>query len=117
MRVAGVPPWDGDYPLDIERSFNAREWHWITKLSGYLPMTVSDGFAGRDPMLFVAFTVVAMCRARKITKDQWGDVAEQLAEAPFDWTSITLVTDEADEVADELPLESTHPPAVLSPTG
>ena len=34
--VKGVAPYDGEYELDTDRAFNAREWHWIKTLSGYM---------------------------------------------------------------------------------
>ena len=44
-RIKGVKPWDGEYELDEDRAFNAREWRWIKKVSGYVPLTLGEGFA------------------------------------------------------------------------
>jgi hypothetical protein len=112
MKIEGVPPWDGEYPLDIGRSFNAREWHWIKDISGHNPLTVGDGFAAREPSLFIALSVIAMARAGKVdTKREWKVAADQLSEAPFDFDNegaITLIAT-ADDVEDveEIPLDST----------
>lgn len=103
--IQGIRPWDGEYDLDTDRAFNAREWKWIKNVSDYMPLTVSDGFAGGDPNLFVALAVIAMCRAGKIERDQGLRVADELAEAPFDGASITMVGDEVTD--DDVPLEST----------
>ena len=116
IAIRGIKPWDGEYDLDTERAFNAREWRWIKKVSGYMPLTVSDGFAGGDPDLFVALAVVAMCRAGKIDREDGLKVADQLAEAPFDGASIAMVGDEVVE-ADEVPLDLTSQPAELLRTG
>ena len=106
--IKGVPPFDGDYELDADRAFNAREWRWIKKVSGYMPLTVGDGFEGGDPDLFVALAVIAMCRSGKVDRERGLEVADQLAEAPFDGASIIMVGDEVE--ADELPLDLTPTP-------
>lgn len=116
IQIRGIKPWDGDYDLDTDRAFNAREWRWIKQVSGYMPLTVSDGFAGGDPDLFVALAVVAMCRSGRIEKAQGLDVAEQLSEVPFDGAAISMVGD-AVEDADDVPLDSTSRPVELSRTG
>lgn len=113
--IQGIKPYDGDYELDTDRAFNAREWRWIKKVSGYMPLTVQDGFAGGDPDLFVALAVIAMCRNGKVDRDEGLRVADELAEAPFDGASIVLVGDQAE--VDEVPLDLTSPPAELLRTG
>ena len=114
--ITGIPPYDGDYELDSDRAFNAREWRWIKKVSGYMPLTVSEGFEGGDPDLFVALAIIAMAREGRVTKDEGLRVADVLAEAPFDGAAITMVGDEPVE-ADEIPLDLTPPPAGLLRTG
>ena len=113
--IEGIRPWDGEYDLDTDRAFNAREWRCIKNVSGYMPLTVSDGFAGGDPDLFVALAVIAMCRSGKVDRERMQAVADELAEAPFDGAAITMV---GDEVADtEVPLDLTSQPAGLLRTG
>lgn len=112
--VIDVPRYKGEYDLDTDRAFNAREWQWIKKVSGYLPLTVDDGFAGGDPGLFVALAVIAMCREGKITRDDGLRVADELMESPFDGVAITLVGDPVE--ADDVPLDLTNTPAELLPT-
>jgi hypothetical protein len=114
--VKGMRPWDGEYELDTDRAFSSREWHWIKKVSGYLPLTVREGFAGQDPDLYVALALIAMCRNGRIQRDDWQRVAEQMAEAPFDAQSITLVGPAEAEVEDEIPPVLTSEPAGSSPT-
>lgn len=113
--ITGIRPWDGEYELDDDRSFNTREWAWIKKVSGYLPLTIQEGFAGGDPSLFVALAAIAMCRSGRIERDQGLRVADELSEAPFDGASITLVGDTVEE--DEVPLDLTSRPVGLSRTG
>ena len=112
--INGIRPWDGDYDLQTDRAFNAREWQLIKRQSGYLPLTVKDGFAGGDPNLMVALAVIALCRAGKIDRDQGPAILEQFSEIPFDNAAITLVGDEV--APDEIPLDLTTEPAELSPT-
>ena len=114
--VKGMKPWDGEYELDTDRAFSSREWHWIKKVSGYLPLTVREGFAGQDPDLYVALALIAMCRNGRIQRDDWQRVAEQMAEAPFDAQSITLVGPAEAEVDDDIPPVLTSEPAGSSPT-
>lgn len=110
--IKGIRPYDGEYELDGDRAFNAREWRWIKKVSGYMPLTLSDGFAGGDPDLYVALAVIAMCRAGRIERDDGLRVADELSEAPFDGATLTLV---GDETEDDTPLELTSKPDEPSP--
>ena len=53
--------------VDLARGpFTTREWGWIKKHSGYLPLTVEEGFRGADPELITVFAVIALHRAGKI---------------------------------------------------
>ena len=112
--ISGIAPWDGSYDLDPDRPFNTREWRWIKQISGYMPLTISEGFAGGDPDLFVALAVIAMNREGRIGRDQGLDVAEQLSEAPFDGATITL---DAGAEADDVPLAPTNAPGESSRSG
>ena len=114
--LEGVPPYDGEYDLDTERAFNAREWHWIKKVAGYMPRTIREGFRGGDPDLWVALAVIALARAGKIDRSEGLAVADLLAEQPFemDGGAITLVFPDED---DDSPLELTDEPELLSQTG
>ena len=113
--ITGIPPWDGAYDLDPDRPFNTREWRWIKQISGYMPLTISEGFGGGDPDLFVALAVIAMNRDGRISREQGIDVAMQLAEAPFDGATITF--DSGEEADADLPLEPTSDPDRSSKIG
>lgn len=113
--ISGIPPWDGSYDLDPDRPFSTREWRWIKQISGYMPLTISDGFGGGDPDLFVALAVIAMNREGRVGREHAMDAAEQLADAPFDGASITL--DAGEEAADDVPLEPTKTPDESSRSG
>lgn len=112
--VSGIRPYDGRYELDDDRAFSTREWRWIKQVSGYLPLTVADGFKGGDPDLFVALAVIAMNREGRIDRDSVLEVAEALAEVPFDGAAITFDVGEDD---DDVPLPGTSEPDVSSRSG
>lgn len=113
--VVRVPGFAGEYELDEDRAFTTNEWRWIREVSGYMPLTIQDGFAGGDPTLFVALSVVAMHRSGKLREDQVVDTAQRLGNVPFDGEAITMIGDEV--APDEVPLDLTQPPADLLRTG
>lgn len=107
--VVNVPPYEGEYEFDLAgQPLTTLEWRWVKKISGYLPMTVSDGFAGGDPDLFLAWAAIAMVRAGKVTKDEVLAVADVLADAPFDGVAIGF-RGEAVEVDGADPLAISSP--------
>lgn len=110
--VSGVKPFDGEYDLEEDRPFNTHEWRIIKKVSGYMPLTIREGWEGGDPDLIVALAVVAMCRQGKVQRERSLVVAEQLAEAPFDGAAITL--DLGDREEEEESGDDAGPPDVAS---
>lgn len=105
-----VERYKGEYPLESDRPMTALEWRWIKKLSGYMPMTIDEGFAGDDPDLYIALAVIAMARAGKIRREEVTLAANVLLEAPVDGSSIVLdfSDEEKDEIVEE---EAPGPPA------
>lgn len=100
--IQGVKPYDGEYPLEMqEEPLTTLEWRWVKKISGYLPLTIGDGFAGADPDLVCALAVIALRRKGKIQKEQALLVADRLADAPFDGAAIQLVFDEEEETSED----------------
>jgi hypothetical protein len=101
--VEGVKPWDGRYMFDVENhELTTREWGWIKRFSGYLPLTLEEGWRGRDPELFAAFAVIALHRAGRIDRNGAADVFDRIADNPFG-TTIRIDTDEDQEEADAGP--------------
>jgi hypothetical protein len=100
VMIVNVPPYEGEYEFDVAaQMFSTCEWRWIKKLSGYMPLTIDEGWKGGDPDLFLAFAVIAMRRAGRIAKAEVLVVAEEIEEAPFDGTAIGFrgeVIEEAD---------------------
>ena len=84
--LEGVKPYDGRYEFDLDLDFTTREWGWIKRLSGYMPLTIGPGLDGRDPELFAVFAAIAMVRAGKIEKQEVPEVFERLSDAPFGTT-------------------------------
>ena len=91
-----VPPYDGEYQLDLEAvPLTAREWGWVKRLAGYLPLTIDEGLAGGDPELLSVFAAVALRRVGRIQVSQVPAVFEQLQDVPVDGTlRVELDTDE-----------------------
>jgi hypothetical protein len=98
--VQGVKPWDGRFEFDLEGSpLTTREWGWIKRLSGYLPLTLDAGLAGGDPELFSCFAAIALRRAGMIDNRQVAEVFERLVDSPFE-TTIKLESDTAGDSAE-----------------
>lgn len=82
--IDGVRPWDGRYEFDLdEQPLTVREWGWIKRHSGYMPLTADDGLRGFDPELFSIWAVIALRRAGKIQPAEVAEVFERFADAPF----------------------------------
>ncbi len=97
--VSGVRPYDGRYPFDLEnQELTTREWGWIKRLAGYLPLTVEEGLS--DPELIVVFACIALHRAGKVVSRDVPDTFEQLSDAPFG-SAITMETEPVDEEGKE----------------
>lgn len=107
--IEGVRPYDGRYPFDIgDVELTTREWGWIKKFSGYLPLTIEDGFRGADAELYAALAAIALRRAARIDARIVADVFDRLCDAPFG-SAIRVETDDDDDVVDVTP----DPPASL----
>ena len=106
--LEGVKPYDGRWPLDATADFTTREWGVIKRLSGYLPLTVDDGFQGGDPELFAAFAVIALVRAGRVETRDAQEAFDRIADAPFG-AAIRL---ESDSPANEDVEGDAGPPAV-----
>jgi hypothetical protein len=96
LTVTGVKPWDGSYELRFADELTTREYGWIKRLSGYLPLELDKAVTGGDPEFMCVLAAIAMRRAGKIDADQVPDVFERLADAPFGST-ITFDTDDEPE--------------------
>jgi hypothetical protein len=98
--LENVKPYDGRYEFDlVNNELTTREWGWIKRHSGYLPMTIEEGFVGADPELFAVFAAIALRRAAKVEPADVPAVYEKLVDAPFG-TTIRLETDDI-EVGDD----------------
>ena len=102
--VVNVPPYEGEYEIDLNtRMFSHVEWRWVKKISGYMPMTISDGWKGGDPDLILALAIIAMFRSGKIEKSQALTVAEQIEDAEVDGVAISVKLEDDEEVVDDSP--------------
>ena len=97
--IEGVPPYDGRWEFDLEgRELTTREWGWIKRFSGYLPLTIDEGLS--DPELIVVWACVALTRAQKATPAEVPQLFERLIDAPYGST-FTLETDVVEEEVEE----------------
>src|SRR5262245_9847215 len=101
IRIEGVPPHDGRYEFDLGGSgFTTREWGWIKKHAGYLPLTIQAGLDGGDAELFTVFAVIALRRAGKIEAAEVTQLYERIAEGEF---GSTVVLESDEQEAGEAP--------------
>lgn len=103
-----VRPYQGEYDLDMDsQPLTMLEWRWVKKISGYMPLTINEGFRGEDPDVYIALAVIAMARADKINDQDAMRAAERLATAPFDGESIGYVPEQQDgeDDADDPPAD------------
>ena len=108
--LAGVKPYDGRYELDLSREMSSREWGWIKRLAGYLPVTMDENTFS-DPEFACVLAVIALHRASKVETREVPAVFEKIADAPFG-TTITIEGDNELEQEDDA-----GPPAGSPPTG
>lgn len=112
--VIRAKPYVGEYPFDTdERTFSIQEWRWIKKIAGYMPLTIGEGWAGRDPDLVLVFAVIALVRAGKVTAEQALLAAGRLETTEFDGVAISFESD-SDEVEDSE--DDADPPSEASLT-
>src|SRR5262245_42243516 len=108
ITVTGVKPYDGRYLLDLAGpdglTLTTREWGWVKRLTGYLPLTIEEGWDGADPELFAVFAAIALHRADRVDTKEVPAVYERIADAPFGNT-ITLEPDpdQDEEEGDDSP--------------
>jgi hypothetical protein len=97
--IEGVLPYDGRWQFDLEtQELTTREWGWIKRLSGYLPLTIEEGLG--DPELVVVFACIALRRAGKATPTEVPKLFEELSDAPFG-SAITMETDVVETAEDD----------------
>jgi hypothetical protein len=94
--IKEIKPYDGEYEFD-DRAFSTFELRWIKQISGYLPLSIQEGFEGGDADLVCALAVIAMHRAGRINREEVLAVAERLAEAPFDGSCIQFIGEEVED--------------------
>jgi hypothetical protein len=110
ITVEGVPPYDGRYELDIwgDSAMTSREWGWMKRYAGYLPLTLT-GDAFGDPEAINVFAIIALRRNSKIEPRDVDTVWERFQDAPFGAAVTLEVGDpEPDGDADGPPLTSSN---------
>jgi hypothetical protein len=97
ITITGLPPWDGRYEFDIDaQPLTTREWAWIKKHAGYLPLTLTAE-ALADPEFVIVEAVIALHRAGKITAADVPDLVERFQDVdPFSTLAYERVAAEDD---------------------
>lgn len=100
MRLEGIAPWDGDYPIDLSY-FTNRELHEIKKIADVRAGELEDEFRRGNNDLVVAVAAIAARRNGKDIplNDLWDAAAGR----------IDLVLDDEPEADDAGPPESPTP--------
>lgn len=100
ITLTGVKPYDGRYELDLdEQPLTMREWGWIKRHAGYLPVTLT-GESFTDPELITMLAIVAMHRSGTVTNAQVPELWDRFQDVPFGST-VTLETDETEDAEDD----------------
>ena len=91
---------DGRYEFDLAEyveTSRLREWGWIKKLSGYLPVTIGDGLDGADAELIGRLAVDRACSATgRSTSGRSPTCSNAWCDSPY-----TAVTIEFERTADK----------------
>lgn len=107
--VEGMKPYDGRYELDIRGApLTVREWGWIKRYAGYLPVTLDEN-TFTDPETVTVLALIAIRRAGTIDTGQVAELWDRFADAPFG-SAITWKVGDADQEEDD----ADGPPAASS---
>ena len=109
--VISGSPYDGRWEFDLAgRELTTREWGWIKRLSGYLPLTIEEGLV--DPELICVWACVALTRAQKVERKDVPAVFETLSDLPL--SAIKMETDVVEEKVED---DAGPPPSSSSSNG
>jgi hypothetical protein len=79
IRIEGLKPFDGRYEFNLDAGeFTTREWSWIKKHAGYMPLTIEQGAQGGDVDLIVTFTAIALYRADRLDQAEVASFIERV---------------------------------------
>jgi hypothetical protein len=104
--ITGLKPYDGRYDLDLNQELTTREWGWIKRYAGYLPLGLNDDAFG-DPELLCVLAVIAMRRAGRVQTSEVGDIYERLSDTPFGETIAFEGEPEGEELVEDPSASST----------
>lgn len=95
--LSGVRPYDGTYSLDFADDLTTREFGWIKRLSGYLPLQLEDAVEGGDPEFVCVLAAIALHRAGRVDAREVPQLFERLVDAPFGSTIRVNLDETVDE--------------------
>lgn len=61
ITINGIPPFDGDYPIDVDRLTN-RDLHHVKRIAGVRPLELEDALDAGDMDVVVALAYVAITK-------------------------------------------------------
>lgn len=99
--ITGMGGLDGAYDFDLdELDLTLREWGWVKRHSGYMPLTLVEGLAGGDTALMVIVALIVVRRAGKLRTDEFDQAVDRFQDAPLgasiDFDLGVVVDDDAD---------------------
>jgi hypothetical protein len=98
IRIEGLRPFDGRYEFNLDAGeFTTREWQWIKKHAGYMPLTIEQGAQGGDIDLIVAFTAIALYRAARLDQAEVASFVERVQDVDIG----AHIAFDAEDVAEE----------------
>ena len=110
ITIEGVRPYDGSYDLDlVGQPLTVREWGWVKRFTGYLPLSFDDGLAGVDAEVMAVLALIALVRSGRVSRDEVALVWERFLDAPGVLTvSIQIDADEVEADDADPPPESSN---------
>lgn len=105
--ITGVLSLDGVYELDFDDGpLTMRELHWVKQIAGVRLNELQSASVAGDSDLIVAFAVIALVRAGKVTRDNVTAATDLLLDAEAG--NLTVEDDEVEE-------DDAVPPEVAPP--
>jgi hypothetical protein len=99
ITIEDVKPFDGEYTIDFDDSFNGYELNLIKKVSGCRLGEIGDGLAAADYDLFVAFGAICLWRAEKVEKQTVMQAVDKLMSADAGKLKVKLPDEKVEDDA------------------